>query len=92
MWGCRCWCFLAGRALDMVFRLPGLHMVNTVLRRRVRGAARRGDCRADLRGALVLAALLAAGEQCGAEETLSQSKLYVLLYVENPVAQLFRQA
>lgn len=84
--------FLAGRALDMVFRLPGLHMVNTVC-----GAV----CGA-LRGAVIAVLICAVlsfslpswqpESSAAPEETLSQSKLYVLLYVENPVAQLFRQA
>ena len=84
--------FLAGRALDMVFRLPGLHMVNAVC-----GAV----CGA-LRGAVIAVLICAVlsfsmpswqpANSQAPEETLSQSRLYVLLYEENPVAQLFRQA
>ena len=83
---------LAGRALDMVFRLPGLHMVNAVC-----GAV----CGA-LRGAVIAVLICAVlsfslpswqpANSQAPEETLSQSRLYVLLYEENPVAQLFRQA
>mgnify|MGYP005793341253 FL=1 len=83
--------FPAGRALDLFFHLPGLNMVNRLL-----GAlfgALKGAVFAVLLCALLTLALpyLKADGEPLPPETLGESRLYGVLYEENPVAQLFAQ-
>lgn len=84
--------FLAGRALDQVFKLPGLNLVNRVI----------GGAFGALRGAVIAALLCvvltlalpymkAEGEEPLPPETLQESFLYRQLYENNPIALLFSQ-
>lgn len=84
--------YLAARALDQMFRLPGLNLLNRVC----------GAVFGALRGAVIAALLCvvltlvlpyvkADGEQSVPQETLHESFLYHQLYEQNPVALLFAQ-
>ena len=84
--------YLAARALDQMFRLPGLNLLNRVCGA-VFGALRGAEIAALLCVVLtlVLPYVKVDGEQSVPQETLHESFLYHQLYEQNPVALLFAQ-